>query len=61
MAKYKATKQSSNPIRKISKLGKYSYSITIPKEVIKKLGWREKQKVVVKGSGKGLKIIDWKK
>lgn len=61
MAKYKTTKQSANPIRKITKLGKYSYSITIPKGLIKKLGWKEKQKVVVKIYGQGLRIKDWKK
>ncbi len=60
MSKYKATKQSANPVRKISKLGKYSYSITVPKDIIKKLGWREKQKVVVKICGDGLRIKDWK-
>jgi len=59
MAKYKATKQSANPVRKISKLGKYSYSITVPKGLIKKLGWKEKQKVVVKIFGNGLRIKDW--
>jgi len=60
MPKYKATIQSANPVRKISKLGKYSYGITVPKEIIKKLGWKEKQKVVVKIFGQGLKISDWK-
>lgn len=61
MAKYKTTKQSANPVRKISKLGKYSYSITVPKGLIKQLGWKEKQKVVVGIYGKGLRIKDWKK
>ncbi len=61
MAKYKTTKQSSNSIRKITKVGKYSYSITVPKEIIKKLGWRERQKVVVKINRGGLTVKDWKK
>ena len=61
MANYKKTKQSSNPVRKITKVGKYSYAVTIPKSLLKKLEWREKQKVVVKIKGKTLQIKDWKK
>lgn len=61
MAKHKSTEQTRNPVRKIYKTGDYSYSLTIPKDLIKKLGWREKQKVVVKLSGQGLKIRDWEK
>ena len=61
MSKYKSTKQSADPVRKITKVGNYSYSVTVPKELIKKLGWRERQKVVVKISGKGLNIKDWSK
>ena len=59
MTKYKKTEQSVNPVRKISKLGKYSYAITIPKALIKELGWKEKQKVVVIASRGGLNIKDW--
>lgn len=57
---YKSTKQSTDPVRKITKLGKYSYAITVPKTLVKKLGWREKQRVVVKIYGDGLRIKDWK-
>ena len=49
-----------NPVRKISKQGKYSYYVTIPKELINELGWRERQRVVVKRSGEKLIIEDWK-
>ncbi|MCK5708606.1 MAG: AbrB/MazE/SpoVT family DNA-binding domain-containing protein [Candidatus Aureabacteria bacterium] len=48
-------------IRKITKTGNYTYYITIPREYIKELGWRKKQKVVVKLEGKRIIIEDWKK
>jgi antitoxin component of MazEF toxin-antitoxin module len=47
-------------IRKISKVGGgRSISVTLPIEFIRELGWREKQKVVVKKKGKTLVIEDW--
>jgi len=46
-------------IRKILKNGD-SYAVTIPIEMLNKLKWREKQKVVVKMKGKGIIIKDWK-
>lgn len=36
-----------------------SYGITIPMEIVKELGIREGQKVVVKKRGKGILIVDW--
>ena len=48
-------------IRKITKLaGGSSYGVTLPIEFVRELGWRERQKVVVKKSGKKLIIEDWK-
>jgi len=47
-------------IRKITKCGN-SRNVTIPKEILEELGWREKQKVVVKKRGKGIYIEDWEK
>jgi bifunctional DNA-binding transcriptional regulator/antitoxin component of YhaV-PrlF toxin-antitoxin module len=46
---------------KIKKANKYSYSITIPKEIMEKYEWREKQKmrIVDKGRGK-VEITDWR-
>jgi len=39
-----------------------TYYVSIPIELVKKLGWRERQKVVVKKSGKDKVIIkDWEK
>ena len=45
--------------RKILKSGD-SYAVTIPIEIIRELGWKEKQKVVVKKRGNGLSVVDWK-
>lgn len=48
-------------IRKIARLGKTSLAITLPKDLITKLGWKEHQKVTVKKVRGGLLIKDWKK
>ncbi|MCP4653286.1 MAG: hypothetical protein GY858_07900 [Candidatus Omnitrophica bacterium] len=47
-------------IRKITKTGRYTYYVTIPTDYIEELGWRLKQKVVVKKVGKRLIIEDWR-
>jgi len=47
-------------IRKIQKV-RYSYYLILPKEIIRNLDWKEKQKVVIKKSGKRIIIQDWKK
>jgi antitoxin component of MazEF toxin-antitoxin module len=44
--------------RKITKLGD-SYALTLPIDLVRELGWREKQKVVVRKRGKGILISDW--
>jgi len=46
-------------VRKIQQSKKGMYSISIPIRVMRKLGWRERQKVVVRMFGKGLRIKDW--
>jgi len=48
-------------IRKLTRAGKTSLSVTIPVEIIKDLGWKEKQKVKVKRIHGGVEIRDWKK
>lgn len=54
--------QKQQNIRKLSKKGKYSYYITIPGELVKKMGWKEKQKLEIDIYGKDkLMISDWKK
>jgi len=49
-------------IRKLTKTGRgASTSLTLPIEIVEKLGWKEHQKVVVRLSGKKIIIEDWKK
>ena len=49
-------------IRKVTKIaGGSSFGITLPIEMVRKLGWRERQKVVVSMRGEQLTIKDWKK
>jgi len=54
-------KMEDKNIRKLTKVGKQSIAVTIPIEIFRALGWREKQKVIVKKSGSKLIIEDWKK
>ena len=55
-------KVEEHNIRKITKVaGGSSFGITIPIDMIRKLGWREKQKVVVSLKGEKLIVEDWKK
>ena len=48
-------------IRNLGKAGGYSYSITLPMDMVQELGWRERQKLVVKKRGDYIIIKDWKK
>jgi len=48
-------------IRKLTKIGRGSIGLTLPIELVRELGWRERQKVVVKKSGNKIVISDWKK
>ncbi len=48
-------------IRKIIRSSRGTYYISIPRELIKELKFKEKQKVIVKKRGKGILIEDWKK
>jgi bifunctional DNA-binding transcriptional regulator/antitoxin component of YhaV-PrlF toxin-antitoxin module len=43
-------------IRKITKTGRGSYYVIIPKAMIKNLGWKEKQKVIIKTKRKEIII-----
>ena len=38
-------KEKTKRIRKITKVGGSSYAITLPKEIVKKFKWREKQRL----------------
>jgi len=46
---------------KLRKVSTHSYAVTIPKEFVKEFGWRERQKLVVRRSGKKIIIFDWEK
>ena len=51
-------------IRKITKIaGGTSYAVTLPIDVVRKWGWKEKQKVELEVDDKKkiIKIKDWKK
>jgi len=49
-------------IHKLKKSSAYSFSVTIPKEIVEKYKWREKQKLVVVDKGRGVvEIRDWRK
>jgi len=54
-----AKKYHEREIRKLTRTGKGSMCVTIPIEDLRELGWREKQKVVVKRVEKKLIITDW--
>jgi len=55
-------KNMKNFIRKLTKISKHSFYIVIPKEIIAKYSWRERQKLVIVDKGRGrLEIRDWRK
>ena len=58
-----ARKYEEKNIRKITKIGKTSYAVTLPVELIRAWRWKEKQKVVleVDNKRKVIKIRDWRK
>lgn len=48
--------------RKLTRSSRHSYSLIIPKEIIKKYNWKEKQKMSVTDKGRGrLEIKDWRR
>ncbi|MBU1092471.1 hypothetical protein KJ836_02290 [Patescibacteria group bacterium] len=55
------TKANKNDIRKLTRIAKASIGLTLPINLVRKLGWQERQKVVVKLAGRHLIIKDWKK
>lgn len=46
--------------RKLTRIGKRSIGLTLPIEEVRALGWKEKQKVVVKRIKGGLVIRDYR-
>lgn len=55
-----AKKLEDKNTRKLQKLGKTSLAVTLPIEMTKDLGWREKQKVTVKRIKGGIAIRDYR-
>ena len=47
-------------IRKITKNGRGTYYVSIPKEMLQILRIKERQKVIVKLKGESIIINDWK-
>ena len=48
-------------IRKLTRVGKASFCVTLPVEYVAKLKWKEKQKLKVMLKGRSIIIRDWKK
>ena len=46
-------------IRKVTRVGKRSLSVVIPSEIVNDLKIRERQKLIIKRSGKKIIIEDW--
>jgi antitoxin component of MazEF toxin-antitoxin module len=46
---------------KIMKVSRYSYGAVLPKKFVKKLKWKEKQKIVFGLGSESIMIKDWKK
>jgi bifunctional DNA-binding transcriptional regulator/antitoxin component of YhaV-PrlF toxin-antitoxin module len=54
--------KNEKSVHKLKKSSAYSYSITLPKEIVEKYGWREKQKLSIRDKGYGIiEIRDWRK
>jgi bifunctional DNA-binding transcriptional regulator/antitoxin component of YhaV-PrlF toxin-antitoxin module len=47
--------------RKITRVGKTSLAVTLPKEMAEELGWREKQRLSVKRVKGGIILRDFRK
>jgi len=53
-------KSTDKNIRKLTKIGRQSIGLTLPIEMVRELGWRERQKVVVKKANGSLIIRDFR-
>jgi antitoxin component of MazEF toxin-antitoxin module len=52
-------KNSEKNVRKLTRAGKVSLALTIPRDLVVELGWKDNQKVVVKKRGRGFLVEDW--
>lgn len=48
-------------VRKLTKTGRGSRYVILPKEFLSELGWREKQKLTLQRVRGGILIKDWRK
>lgn len=50
-------------IRKLTKKSRYSYFVSVPKELVKKFNWKERQKLKLtpRNRKKSIEIKDWEK
>lgn len=54
--------KNKKEIRKLRKISDYTYTVVIPKNIVDKYGWKEKQKLTIEDKGAGkLEIKDWRK
>ena len=54
-------KENQENIRKLTRVGQTSLAVTLPIAIVRKLKWKERQKVVANLSGNKIIIKDWKK
>lgn len=54
------SKKEEREVRKLTKVGRKSIAVTIPIEIIRELGWREKQRVAVKKIKGGIVVRDYR-
>jgi len=50
-------------VRKLTRTGSHSYTINVPKEIVKDLKWRERQKLEIVFDDRKQQFVvkDWKK
>jgi hypothetical protein len=53
-------KTNDKNIRKITRAGKTSMSVTLPMDMVRELNWKEKQKLVAKRIPGGISFRDWR-
>lgn len=53
-------KTEERNVRKLTKLGGKSIGLTLPIDMVRALGWREKQRVIVKKIKGGFTIRDYR-
>ncbi len=53
-------KAGEQEVRNLTQNSTGTYQLSIPKQLIREIGWRQGQKLVVKKAGNTLLIEDWK-